>query len=580
MSADRLFAEFDRLSEAPEAVPRLRRFILDLAVRGRLVDQRPVDEPAASLLSSIRDHGSEVLGGSWVPFNNRPVDYDKLPFAAPPQWEWIHFGSIHDLVRGVTYTKSDVADRPTTGYLPVLRANNIGKTINFDELVYVKATRVGANQRLCSGDYLLALSSGSKNLVGKAAYVAQDYEAAFGGFCGVVRLALPVLAPYVGVFLASPLYREAIAAGSRGIGINNLNREALNSLLFPLPPLAEQQRIVAKVDELMDLCDQLEAIQKKRENRRDRLAVASLRLISGEDQPRNESRSHVRACLATSQHWLRSPRHIATLRQTIRALATRGQLIAQDSADESIDGLLHDTAREQDELVDARILKPSEIRVSLPDGFNPFDIPATARWVTLSHLTVFGPMNGVSPRASARVDATKAISLTATTSGTFDGRHYKSVDVSIPPDSQYWLINGDLLFQRGNTRDYVGMAALYDGPSHTFIFPDLMIKVRLTARVDARYIHLCSIAPYARTYFSTRAAGSQSTMPKINQSTLVSLPIPLPPVAEQRRIVDKVNQLMGLCDELERSLAATDAGRTRLLEAVLHAELADIADPT
>jgi type I restriction enzyme S subunit len=189
-------------------------------------------------------------------------------------------------------------------------------------------------------------------------------------------------------------------------------------------------------------------------------------------------------------------------------------------------------------------------------------------------------MNGVSPRASARVDATKAISLTATTSGTFDGRHYKSVDVSIPPDSQYWLINGDLLFQRGNTRDYVGMAALYDGPSHTFIFPDLMIKVRLTARVDARYIHLCSIAPYARTYFSTRAAGSQSTMPKINQSTLVSLPIPLPPVAEQRRIVDKVNQLMGLCDELERSLAATDAGRTRLLEAVLHAELADIADPT
>src|SRR5262245_50518466 len=123
---------------------------------------------------------------------------------------------------------------------------------------YVRQERISSEQYLRRGDFLIVLSSGSKNLVGKAAFVNKDFTGGFGGFCGVIRLHISSLEPYVGIFLSSPLYREALAEGSRGIGINNLKKETLSNALIPLPPLTEQHRIAAKMDELMAPCDQLE----------------------------------------------------------------------------------------------------------------------------------------------------------------------------------------------------------------------------------------------------------------------------------------------------------------------------------
>ena len=159
MNASRLLEHFDRISEAPDAIPKLRRFILDLAVRGKLVTQ-DASESAAS----------ESRKGADTP-------EAAMPFALPANWRWLRFGAIHDLVRGVSYTKSDVADTEGPGFLPILRANNIGAGINFDDPVFVRAERVSPDQMLRRGDYLVALSSGSKNLVGKAALVSVTGDA-------------------------------------------------------------------------------------------------------------------------------------------------------------------------------------------------------------------------------------------------------------------------------------------------------------------------------------------------------------------------------------------------------------------
>ena len=113
------------------------------------------------------------------------------------------------------------------------------------------------------------------------------------------------------------------------------------------------------------------------------------------------------------------------------------------------------------------------------------------------------------------------------------------------------------------------MAAVYTGPPNTFLFPDLIIKVRVSNHVNLRCVHLASICPTAREYFYANATGAQATMPKINQTTLVAVPIPLPPRGEQDRIVAKVDELMALCDRLEVSLVAVDAGRSSLLKALL-----------
>ena len=163
-----------------------------------------------------------------------------------------------------------------------------------------------------------------------------------------------------------------------------------------------------------------------------------------------------------------------------------------------------------------------------------------------------------------------AITLTATTSGVFNPNHFKRVDVSVPPDSEFWLQPGDLLFQRGNTREYVGIAAYYNGERGLFLYPDLMMKVRVSDKLSLPYVHLCATAPPARAYFSRNASGAQSTMPKINQETLLRLPIALPPAAEQRRIVAKVDELMSLCDRLEAARTERESRRDRLAAASLH----------
>jgi type I restriction enzyme S subunit len=141
--------------------------------------------------------------------------------------------------------------------------------------------------------------------------------------------------------------------------------------------------------------------------------------------------------------------------------------------------------------------------------------------------------------------------------------------VEIEDDSYLWLNDSDLLVQRGNSIEHVGVSAIYKGPSRKFVYPDLMMKIRVSSNISVDYVHLAMNCKLARDYLRQRATGTSGSMPKINHSTLVSLPIPLPPFAEQRRIVARVNQLMALCDDLEAKLKDAQAASGKLLEATV-----------
>ena len=308
----------------------------------------------------------------------------------------------------------------------------------------------------------------------------------------------------------------------------------------------------------MALCDQLEAARTEREATRNRLAAASLARLNAPDSDPTTFRSHAAFALDNLTPLTTRPDQISALRQTILSLAVSGKLVAQNCTDEPVSRLL-------ERLVESK--GPSRRRIE--DISEPFGLPTTWKWAALDKLIATGPQNGISPKPTTQTDAPKAITLTATTSGTFRPNNFKHVEAEIADDSELWLRDGDLLFQRGNTREYVGIAAIYEGPSKTFLFPDLMMRVRVSPLVNLRFVHLAAISPPARAYFSENASGAQATMPKINQTILVSLPIPLPPLAEQHRIVAKVDELMALCDRLEESLATGSDTRRRLLQAVL-----------
>jgi Restriction endonuclease S subunits len=168
-------------------------------------------------------------------------------------------------LRGVSYGKADVVDRPTDGYVPVLRANNItDEGLLFEDLVYVRANKVANKQKIKAGDIVIAASSGSISVVGKAAQAEVDVDAGFGAFCKVVRPSAKVDARYLGHFFSTSGYRQKMSALAAGANINNLKNEHIDELIIPLPPLAEQKRIAG-------VLDQADALRRKRQRALDRL---------------------------------------------------------------------------------------------------------------------------------------------------------------------------------------------------------------------------------------------------------------------------------------------------------------------
>jgi type I restriction enzyme S subunit len=183
----------------------------------------------------------------------------------------VALGEIADQIRGVSYGKADVTDQPADGYVPVLRANNITDTgLLFDDLVYVRAAKVSEKQKIRAGDIIIAASSGSISVVGRAAQAETDLHAGFGAFCKVVRPSAKVDARYLGHFFRTSEYRQTMSALAAGANINNLKNEHIDDLIVPLPPLEKQRRIAA----ILDQADKLHRLRQRSIDRMNDLGKA------------------------------------------------------------------------------------------------------------------------------------------------------------------------------------------------------------------------------------------------------------------------------------------------------------------
>ena len=179
------------------------------------------------------------------------------------------------------------------------------------------------------------------------------------------------------------------------------------------------------------------------------------------------------------------------------------------------------------------------------------------------------PRNGYSPKPADHETAIKSLTLSATTTGRFKPEHFKYIDQVIPSESHLWLAPGDILIQRANTLEYVGISAIYNGPEKTFIYPDLMIKCRANDKVDTQFLHYLLLSEAVRNYFRQSATGTSGNMPKINQQIVMSAPVRWPTLDEQLEIVRRAQELFTLADQLEARL--TDARKLvdRLTPALL-----------
>jgi restriction endonuclease S subunit len=181
--------------------------------------------------------------------------------------------------------------------------------------------------------------------------------------------------------------------------------------------------------------------------------------------------------------------------------------------------------------------------------------------VPLGSLISDGPTNGYSPRSGDNPSGTLSLKLTATTRGALnlDDRSVKRLNEIIPVSSKFWLRPGDILIQRANSLEYVGITAIYDGPENTYIYPDLMIRVRVKSRILGRWLWRYLNSEEARQHFMSNATGTAGNMPKINGTTVRQIPIPMPPDHLLNECIDRLEHQIDAFDKMRLEAAhATD----------------------
>lgn len=188
----------------------------------------------------------------------------------------------------------------------------------------------------------------------------------------------------------------------------------------------------------------------------------------------------------------------------------------------------------------------------------------------LQNVIIGKPKNGFSPKPVNYKTSTKVLTLSATTSGKFDSNCYKYVDIEVNSDSELWLVKDDIIIQRGNSIDYVGIAAIYEGNEQEFIYPDLMIKIRANNDIILpEYLYYILISPRIRKYFKDNATGTSGSMPKINHNILLKAPIQYPELNLQKEIIKQIKVLQNYSEDLEKENNNAQKSSSDLLQSIM-----------
>ena len=340
------------------------------------------------------------------------------------------------------------------------------------------------------------------------------------------------------------MYREGVAGDSRGIGINNLRSGDVESLLIPLPPLAEQHRIVAKVDELMALLDELERTHDERDARRAAFRDSALAALqNAEDaEAAHAAWSRIATNLADC---ITDPADIAPLRQTILQLAVRGRLVPQDPDDEPASELLKKIEQEKAELVRAKKIRKSTATVAVDSDRLPFPAPDGWIWASFSAVAAIAS-NLVNPAEYLSAPHVAPDNIQKATGRLLPYRTIREDGVT---SNKHRFRAGQILYSKIRPNLAKAVVIEFAGLCSADMYP-------IEPLIDTTYLHRYLLSS---TFLDEVTKGdNRLAMPKVNQDQLNGTPVPVPPLAEQRRIVAKVDELMG---DLRRARTAAHRGQ-------------------
>ncbi len=483
----------------------LKNSILQLAIQGRLVEQRPEEGTAEELYKQIQAEKQRLIKEGKIK-KEKPlpeITEDEKPFEIPEGWMWVRLGKLIRVIGGISYNKNDVCG---TG-LRILRGGNIQNLqVNLEEDdVFLPTEYSDAEKQVCIGDCIIVASTGSKAVIGKAGYIDRDIPGTMiGAFLRICRPYMIDCAEYVRCIFDSDFYRKHIRELSQGTNINNVKESYITEMMVPLPPLAEQKRIVAKIEELLPLIDRYEQAWTKLEDFNKRFPV--------------------------------------DMQKSILQMAIQGKLVEQRPEEGTGEELYQQIQAEKQRLIKEGKLKKEKPLPEITEDEVPFEIPENWKWVRLSSIGVTQTGN-TPPKAHPEYIGSHVPFITP--GDILNGNIcYNNQALSFEGMAVARVCSAGAVLQVciGGS---IGKAAISDRE----VAFNQQINAVMPILVESNYIYAIMTSAYFTTLMKEKASGTAT--PIINRGLWDSLLIPIPPFAEQKRIVAKLEELLPLCEQLK-----------------------------
>lgn len=485
---------------------QLKASILQYAIQGKLVEQRPEEGTAEDLYKSIQEAKQKLIKEGKIK-KEKPLDViaeDEIPFDIPDSWKWIRVSSICKIIngdRGKNYPSKATLKKEGIPFISALNLD--GKTVKKDDnllcLSEEQYNKLGSG-KLDKGDIVVCIR-GSLGKHGRYPFE----KGAIASSLVICRQYCKedVLADFFMMYLDAPLFYSLIKKYDNGTAQPNLSAKSFEEFLFPLPPLAEQHRIVAKIEELLPFVDRYAASYEKLE-----------------------------------QFNAKFPED---MKKSILQYAIQGKLVEQRPEEGTAEDLYKDIQEEKQKMIKAGKIKKEKPLAEITEDEMPFDIPDSWKWVRISTIGI--TQTGNTPKKSHP--------------------EYFGSDIPFlgPGDIQNGIINYENQGLSDEGKEYgritlansilqvciggsIGKCALVDRE----VAFNQQINSIYPLIANSEYVYHILDSSYFKNYMKDNAGGTAT--PIINRGLWDAIVIPLPPLKEQERIVAKIKQLLPFCERL------------------------------
>lgn len=551
-------------------IKKLRELILELAVQGKLLPQNLNDKcPITSVSQSIDKREVLISEGVIKKSRSKKTIKDEHFYSYPDTWQSARIEDLLQVINGRAYKKHEMLTEGT----PLLRVGNLFTSNQW----YYSDLELGPEKYIDDGDLIYAWSASFGPFIWDGGRVIYHYHIwkmdIYSADC--------LDKHFSQLFLEA--ISERIKASGNGIAMIHMTKERMEKVIHPVPPLAEQHRIVAKVDELMALCDQLEQQTEQSLSAHQTLVEVLLAALT-ESKDVNDFQANWQRISEHFDLLFTTELSIEQLKQTILQLAVMGKLVPQNPIDEPASVLLEKITEEKAQLIaDKNITSKRQKQKPLPaitDDEKPFALPSRWEWARVGDLLSL--KNGYAFKSKYFVE-NKTEYILATPGnfyeeGGFRHRGDKTKYYDGPVDSDFVFESGDLIIpMTEQAAGLLGSAAFVPKDQNKYLHNQRLGKLSPYSNLTTlEFIYLFFNSSFLREELARTCTGMK--VRHTSPDRILTVLIPVMPPKEQIRIVAKVEQLMALCDQLKARLSDAQTTQLHLADAVVESALSTNAE--